>query len=213
MSIRHLSPLDNIVAHAETALKTLAAKPVANRAAPTPSSEALPLSEQERALSASLMRINHTGEVCAQALYQGQALTAKLDSVRKEMEQAAQEEVDHPAWCETRIQQLDSRTSQLNPLFYAMSFGIGATAGLVSDKVSLGFVAATEEQVCEHLRDHQKRLPAADTESRAIIDQMLIDEEKHGHAALEAGGTKFPKEIKRLMTFFSKVMTKTTAKI
>ncbi len=213
MSIRHLSPLDNIVAHAETALKTLAAKPVANRAAPTPSSEALPLSEQERALSASLMRINHTGEVCAQALYQGQALTAKLDSVRKEMEQAAQEEVDHLAWCETRIQQLDSRTSQLNPLFYAMSFGIGATAGLVSDKVSLGFVAATEEQVCEHLRDHQKRLPAADTESRAIIDQMLIDEEKHGHAALEAGGTKFPKEIKRLMTFFSKVMTKTTAKI
>lgn len=213
MSIRHLSPLDNIVAHAETALKTLAAKPVANRAAPTSSSEALPLSEQERALSASLMRINHTGEVCAQALYQGQALTAKLDSVRKEMEQAAQEEVDHLAWCETRIQQLDSRTSQLNPLFYAMSFGIGATAGLVSDKVSLGFVAATEEQVCEHLRDHQKRLPAADTESRAIIDQMLIDEEKHGHAALEAGGTKFPKEIKRLMTFFSKVMTKTTAKI
>ena len=213
MSIRHLSTLDNIVAHAETALKTLAAKPVANRAAPTPSSEALPLSEQERALSASLMRINHTGEVCAQALYQGQALTAKLDSVRKEMEQAAQEEVDHLAWCETRIQQLDSRTSQLNPLFYAMSFGIGATAGLVSDKVSLGFVAATEEQVCEHLRDHQKRLPAADTESRAIIDQMLIDEEKHGHAALEAGGTKFPKEIKRLMTFFSKVMTKTTAKI
>ena len=213
MSIRHLSPLDNIVAHAETALKTLAAKPVANRAAPTPSSEALPLSEQERALSASLMRINHTGEVCAQALYQGQALTAKLDSVRKEMEQAAQEEVDHLAWCETRIQQLDSRTSQLNPLFYAMSFGIGATAGLVSDKVSLGFVAATEEQVCEHLRDHQKLLPAADTESRAIIDQMLIDEEKHGHAALEAGGTKFPKEIKRLMTFFSKVMTKTTAKI
>ena len=213
MSIRHLSPLDNIVAHAETALKTLAAKPVANRAAPTPSSEALPLSEQERALSASLMRINHTGEVCAQALYQGQALTAKLDSVRKEMEQAAQEEVDHLAWCETRIQQLDSRTSQLNPLFYAMSFGIGATAGLVSDKVSLGFVAATEEQVCEHLRDHQKRLPAADTESRAIIDRMLIDEEKHGHAALEAGGTKFPKEIKRLMTFFSKVMTKTTAKI
>lgn len=215
MGIRNLTQFDHFLANAETALKTLAAKPSSNRAVPKPSSDTntTPLSEEERGLSASLMRINHTGEICAQALYQGQALTAKLAEVREEMEQAAQEEVDHLAWCEKRIQELDSRTSYLNPIFYALSFGVGATAGAISDKISLGFVAATEEQVCKHLQDHQKQLPAADTESRAIIDQMLADEEKHGHAALKAGGTEFPKEIKQIMTFVSKVMTKTTAKI
>ncbi|MCL4150574.1 UNVERIFIED_CONTAM: hypothetical protein GTU68_006905 [Idotea baltica] len=129
------------------------------------------------------------------------------------MEQAAAEEVDHLAWCEGRIKELDSHTSILNPAFYALSFGIGATAGLVSDKVSLGFVAATEDQVCNHLRDHQTHLPASDTKSRAIVDQMLIDEEKHGHAALEAGGLDFPHYIKQAMTVVSKVMTSTTAKI
>ena len=213
MSIRKLTQLDRFLANAETALKTLAAEPSSNRATPKPSSDATPLSEEERELSASLMRINHTGEVCAQALYQGQALTAKLVEVREEMEQAAQEEVDHLAWCEDRIGDLDSHTSYLNPMFYALSFGIGATAGLIGDKISLGFVAATEEQVCKHLRSHQQQLPTADKKSRAIIDQMLIDEEKHGHAAMEAGGAEFPKEIKQIMTFVSKVMTKTTAKI
>lgn len=213
MSIRHLSGLDRIIGCAETALKTLGSKPSAARPIPDSESDSAPLTEAERKKSASLMRINHTGEVCAQALYQGQALTAKLEKVREEMEQAAQEEVDHLAWCEHRIEDLDSHTSYLNPVFYALSFGMGATAGLISDKVSLGFVAATEEQVCEHLRSHQQQLPTADKKSRAIIDQMLLDEEKHGHAALEAGGAMFPKEIKQVMTFVSKVMTKTTAKI
>lgn len=213
MSIRQLTHLDRILESAETALRTLSAKPTANRAAPTPKAKPTPLSEDERKLSASLMRINHTGEVCAQALYQGQALTAKLPAVREEMEQAAKEEVDHLAWCEDRITSLDSHTSILNPAFYALSFGIGATAGLISDKISLGFVAATESQVCKHLEDHQKRLPAGDTQSRAVVDQMLIDEEKHGHAALKAGGTDFPEGIKQAMTFASRVMTQTTAKI
>lgn len=213
MSIRRHTQLDRFIETAETALRTLAAKPVATRQMPAPTTEPLELSEQERQLSASLMRINHTGEVCAQALYQGQALTAKLPEVRQEMEQAAQEEVDHLAWCEERINALDSRTSILNPAFYALSFGIGATAGLISDKVSLGFVAATEDQVCKHLQDHQQRLPAGDTASRAVVDQMLIDEEKHGHAALEAGGAEFPDAIKTIMTQVSRVMTKTTARI
>ena len=172
-----------------------------------------PLTEEERKLSASLMRVNHTGEVCAQALYRGQAMTAKLPNVREEMEHAAEEEADHLAWCETRLSELDSNTSVLNPIFYTLSFGLGAAAGLAGDKISLGFVAATEDQVCEHLRDHQNRLPSNDAQSRAIIDQMLIDEEKHGHAALAAGGMEFPTPVKKSMTLLSKVMTGLTAKI
>jgi demethoxyubiquinone hydroxylase (CLK1/Coq7/Cat5 family) len=120
------------------------------------------LDEQQSRHVAGLMRINHTGEVCAQALYQGQALTAKLPQVRKAMEHAAEEEIDHLAWCEQRIRQLNSHPSVLNPLFYGMSFGIGALAGLVSDKVSLGFVAATEHQVCKHLDEHLEQIPESD---------------------------------------------------
>lgn len=214
MSIRHLTTLDHLIESAETALRTLAASPTGSR--PSPESKAVsaePLSESERKLSASLMRVNHTGEVCAQALYQGQALTAKLPKVREEMEQAAAEEVDHLAWCEDRIKDLGSHTSILNPAFYALSFGIGAAAGLVGDNISLGFVAATEDQVCKHLKNHQERLPVADTKSRAVVDQMLIDEEKHGHAALAAGGLEFPSGIKTAMTVVSRVMTETTSRI
>lgn len=213
MSIRQLSHIDRLVESAETALRTLNAKPVAVRPSPAPTEQESALSETERRLSTSLMRVNHTGEVCAQALYQGQALTAKLPKVREEMENAASEEIDHLAWCETRITELGGHTSYLNPLFYAMSFGIGATAGLISDRVSLGFVAATEDQVCRHLKDHQARLPTNDTKSRAVVDQMLIDEEKHGHAALEAGGLDFPQGIKKTMTLVSKLMTTATARI
>lgn len=213
MTIRQHSTLDRLVESAETALKTLCASPQAKRPSPEPNADPSQLSENERRLSASLMRVNHTGEVCAQALYQGQALTAKLPKVREEMEQAAEEEIDHLAWCENRIKELDSRTSVLNPAFYALSFGMGAAAGLIGDNVSLGFVAATEDQVCKHLKDHQQRLPMSDTKSRAVVDQMLIDEEKHGHAALEAGGLEFPQGIKTLMTLVSKVMTETTSRI
>src|SRR5690606_34450581 len=159
---------------------------------------------------AGLMRINHTGEVCAQALYQGQALTARLPRVRQAMEHAAEEEIDHLAWCEQRIRQLGSHTSVLNPLFYGLSFGIGASAGLISDRISLGFVAATEDQVCKHLDDHLGQLPAEDEKSRAILEQMRVDEAEHSTNAIAAGGLRFPAPIKFGMSMMAKVMTKTT---
>tara|TARA_B100000446_G_scaffold39947_3_gene35514 strand:+ start:18182 stop:18661 length:480 start_codon:yes stop_codon:yes gene_type:complete len=159
------------------------------------------------------MRVNHAGEVCAQALYQGQAMTAKLPQVRQEMELAAEEEVDHLAWCQERIENLGSHTSLLNPLWYGMSFGIGATAGLISDRMSLGFVAATEDQVCKHLQDHLSELPEQDAKSRAVVEVMLEDEAKHAHSALEAGGHRFPAPVKGLMSLVSKAMTKTSYRI
>ncbi len=160
-----------------------------------------------------LMRINHTGEVCAQALYQGQALTARNQLVRDAMQESADEEEDHLAWCEERLLQLDSRTSYLNPLFYGLSFGIGALAGAAGDKWSLGFIAATEEQVCQHLRAHLEQIPESDRKSRAILSQMLEDEEQHGEKALQAGGIDFSPDTKKMMTALSKWMTETTYKI
>jgi len=171
------------------------------------------LSESETRHVAGLMRINHTGEVCAQALYQGQALTARLPQVRQAMEQAADEEIDHLAWCEQRIRQLGSHTSVLNPIFYGLSFGIGASAGLISDRISLGFVAATEDQVCKHLDDHLGQLPAGDEKSRSILEQMREDEAQHSTAAIEAGGLRFPAPVKFGMSLVSKVMTKATYRI
>lgn len=156
------------------------------------------------------MRVNHAGEVCAQALYRGQALTAKLPTVREEMKQAADEEVDHLAWCEERLHQLDSHTSLLNPLWYSLSFCIGAGAGLINDRLSLGFVAATEDQVCNHLKSHLQKLPEQDQKSRAVVAQMLKDEAKHAHAAIKAGGITFPQTVKTLMTAASKAMTKSS---
>jgi len=208
------SPLDRLLIQADTALRTLT--PFSG--APTRSSPAIPLkdaelSDEERRHAAGLMRINHTGEVCAQALYQGQALTAKLPEVREEMERSADEEIDHLAWCEQRIRALGERPSLLNPLFYGLSFGIGAGAGLISDRLSLGFVAATEDQVCRHLDEHLDKLPAADAKSRAVLEQMRIDEEQHAEHALAAGGWRFPTPVKYGMSLVSKVMTKTTYRI
>jgi ubiquinone biosynthesis monooxygenase Coq7 len=159
------------------------------------------------------MRVNHTGEVCAQALYQGQALTAKLPAVREEMQEAAQEEVDHLVWCEERLRELDSHTSVLNPAWYAMSFALGAVAGAISDKVSLGFVAATEERVCNHLRQHLQELPDTDRKSQLILQQMLEDEQRHGDKALEAGGTDFPRPLKEAMSGVSQIMTRSSYRI
>jgi len=153
------------------------------------------------------MRINHTGEVCAQALYQGQALTAKLPTVRQSMERAAQEENDHLAWCETRLRELDNRKSLLNPFWYASSFVLGAAAGLAGDKWSLGFVAETEHQVEAHLNDHLNRLPPQDGKSRAVVTQMKEDEIHHATVALEAGGAALPGPIKLAMKLTSKLMT------
>ncbi|MFT5936927.1 MAG: ubiquinone biosynthesis monooxygenase Coq7 [Pseudohongiellaceae bacterium] len=162
---------------------------------------------------AGLMRINHTGEVCAQALYQGQAATAKLDQVRQSMEHAAEEEVDHLAWCDERLQQLDSRPSLLNPLWYGLSYGLGAAAGLAGDKWSLGFVAETEQQVCEHLEQHQLELPENDQKSHAILNQMINDEREHGESAKKAGGANLPLPIKQAMSVMSVLMKKTTYRL
>ncbi|MCK9505710.1 MAG: 2-polyprenyl-3-methyl-6-methoxy-1,4-benzoquinone monooxygenase [Porticoccaceae bacterium] len=215
MTERRLTAFDHLISSADRALRTLTAD--SNRAQrPSPglgTANAFALSEPERNHAAGLMRVNHSGEVCAQALYQGQALTAKLPQVREEMEQAAEEEVDHLAWCETRLKELDSQPSVLNPLWYAMSFGIGAGAGLVSDRLSLGFVAATEELVCQHLSDHLESLPPQDDKSRAIVEQMLEDEAKHAASALASGGMAFPAPVKGLMRLMSKAMTKTSYRI
>lgn len=215
MTARRYTALDHLISRTDRALRTLTpgTQPL-TRATPKPDIEnAIPLTDAERKHAAGLMRVNHAGEVCAQALYQGQALTAKLQTVRTEMELAADEEVDHLAWCEHRLNTLSSHTSRLNPLWYGLSFGIGACTGLISDKISLGFVAATEDQVGKHLKMHLDTLPSNDTESRAIVEQMLIDEEKHAHAALNAGGVRFPGPIKALMTFFSNAMTATSYRL
>ena len=213
-SHRQLTGLDRLLLQADRALRTLSpGSPCHERPSPSKSVDEADLADSERRHAAGLMRVNHSGEVCAQALYQGQALTAKLPQVRAEMEHAANEEIDHLAWCEQRLDELGSRPSLLNPLWYGLSFGIGAAAGKISDKVSLGFVAATEEQVCKHLESHLQELPAQDEKSRAVVEQMLVDEAKHQHAALDAGGARFPAPVKGLMTLVSKAMTSVSYRV
>ena len=211
---RQFSPVDRLLMQADAAMRTLlpfSGTPA--RPSPAILQNESALSDDEARHVAGLMRINHTGEVCAQALYQGQALTAKLPQVRKAMEHAADEEIDHLAWCEQRIRELGSHPSVLNPLFYGLSFGIGAAAGLVSDRVSLGFVAATEDQVVKHLDEHLAQLPPGDERSQAILEQMREDELQHATTALDAGGLRFPAPIKAGMSLLSKVMTKSTYRI
>lgn len=213
---RHLSLFDRVLVQFDQALHTLIPGSVhANRPTPTHDTPfvnavAQQLTPAEQRHTAGLMRINHTGEVCAQALYQGQALSAKSAPVQKAMTQAAREEIDHLAWCEQRLRELGSRPSLLNPFFYGASYALGAVTGLLGDRISLGFVAATEEQVCQHLREHLTQLPAHDAANRAVLEQMLIDEEKHGTLALENGGAIFPTWFKRGMTAASRTMTKST---
>ena len=216
---RHYSPIDHLLINFDQALRTVFGRPLGTgRSDPSVAvnevisedTGAAALSDRERAESARLMRINHTGEVCAQALYQGQALTARLDNVRDSMEQAAQEENDHLVWCQQRVHALGSHTSVLNPLFYAGSFALGAVAGVIGDKWSLGFVAETERQVVNHLDEHLTRIAPHDHKSRAILEQMKVDELHHGTTALEAGGAELPSPVKQLMQAMSKVMTGTT---
>ena len=214
MHKRRLSLLDKLISEADSVMKTITNRGNhANRPSPSKDHLDAELSESQRRHVAGLMRVNHTGEVWAQALYQGQALTAKLPTVREDMQQAAQEEVDHLVWCEERLQELDSHTSYLNPAWYGMSFALGALAGAIGDKVSLGFVAATEERVCSHLRDHLQQLPEEDRKSQLILQQMLEDEQRHGDKALEAGGTDLPKPVKDVMSSVSKLMTRTSYRI
>lgn len=198
----------------DTGLRTLFGKPnITERPNPENSVEEGELSSSEKEFAGRLMRINHSGEVAAQGLYQGQALTAKLPEVRKKMERAAAEENDHLDWCEQRIHELGTHTSYLNPLWYVGSVAIGATAGLAGDKWSLGFVAETEYQVVRHLTSHLEQISKNDHKSRAILEQMKEDEGHHATAALNAGGAVLPTPIKKFMSLTSKIMTKTVYKI
>lgn len=211
MEKRKFSLVDNLIDQADTVFRTLGKGIIkANRERPGADIACDLGDAKDIKHSAGLMRINHTGEVCAQALYQGQALTARLGDTREAMEKAAKEEVDHLAWCEDRLKELDSSTSHFNPLWYGMSFMIGAAAGIAGDDWSLGFVAETEDQVCRHLENHLEQLPIEDERSRAIILQMHEDEKGHADAARDGGGRPLPEPIKKLMGLSSKVMTRTT---
>jgi ubiquinone biosynthesis monooxygenase Coq7 len=214
MKQRTYSPLDQLAMNMDQALRTVFGRPqVTARENPAGDCAEAELDEAERQHVAGLMRINHVGEVCAQALYQGQALTAKLENVRDSMQRAAQEENDHLAWCEQRLDELHSHKSVLNPFWYGASFAIGAAAGLAGDKWSLGFVAETEQQVVRHLEDHLARLPEQDKKSRAVLEQMKIDEGRHATVALEAGGAELPAPVKKAMRLTSKLMTTTAYRI
>ncbi len=211
MSERNFSGIDRLILNLDQGVRTVFGRPkVTGRPNPADGVPEADLNERERRVAAGLMRVNHTGEVCAQALYQGQALTARLPEVRQRMEQASAEENDHLEWCETRLKELRSRTSLLNPLWYAGSFAIGAAAGVVGDRWSLGFVAETEHQVVDHLNGHLESLPESDARSRAIVEQMREDEGHHATVALEAGGARLPGPVRRLMAVTSKLMTGTT---
>lgn len=210
MEARHLTTTDKFISHVDQVVRTLFGRPTpTERVNPADAIAEPSLTDAERTASARLMRVNHAGEVAAQALYQGQALTARLPRVRSSMERAALEENDHLLWCEQRIGELGSHASYLNPLWHAGSLTIGACAGLAGDKWSLGFVAETENQVVAHLQEHLGRLPEKDTRSRAILEQMREDERRHGDTARDAGGIALPAPIKALMTLTSKIMTRT----
>ncbi len=203
---RTLSPLDRLLDSAQNALSTVAGNPRAERANPGAGIPEVVLDAPERRHAAGLMRINHVGEVCAQALYIGQAAVARDPSTRAYLLDAAQEETDHLAWCADRLRELDSRPSLLNPLWYAGSYTIGALAGLRGDGWNLGFVVETERQVEAHLDEHLKTLPAADARSRAILEVMKDDEARHADHAEAAGAKRLPQPIPRLMAMASNLM-------
>ncbi len=214
MMQRRLSFIDWIILQADQALCTVTGEPTGSgRLNPAESATDGKLSSMERAESLCLMRVNHAGEVCAQALYQGQALTARRIETRNRMQQAAAEENDHLTWCRQRVHQLGGHTSLLNPLWYAGSLAIGAFSGLLGDKWSLGFLAETEQQVVNHLDGHLRRLSDGDRKSRAIVEQMKTDEAKHRNTAVSAGGVKLPGPVKMMMTLASRVMTMTAYRI
>jgi len=214
MPTRHYSPADKFLMHLDTGLRTVFGRPrVTERPNPAENIEETELSQAEKELAGRLMRINHAGEVAAQGLYEGQALTARLAEVRDKMERAAMEENDHLAWCESRINELGSHKSLLNPLWYGGSLAIGAIAGLAGDKWSLGFVTETERQVVRHLNSHLAQLSDKDQKSRAILEQMKEDEGHHATTALHAGGAELPGPIKKIMTLTSKIMTKAAFRI
>ena len=200
--------LDRLIIEFDKGLRTLFAPAQTQRPVPGGKLPQAELNAPEKRLAAALMRVNHSGEVCAQALYQGQALTARNPAAKAALEQAAQEETEHLNWCETRIRELGSHTSYLNPVWYTGSLAIGALSGVLGDKWNLGFLAETERQVEQHLTGHLDRLPEQDSKSRAVIEQMKQDESKHAATALRQGGVALPPPIKVAMKLSSKVMTR-----
>lgn len=199
--------MDKLIIAADAALRTLFATPRAARACPTLPQQGTELSAAEKAQSGALMRVNHVGEVCAQALYTAQGLVTSNEALRAQFKQASLEETDHLAWTSQRLAELGARPSLLNPLWYAGAFGLGLLAGRLGDRVSLGFVVETENQVEAHLQSHMSRLPAHDHASRAIVAQMKDDEARHAVDARRAGAQELPAPVKMLMAAAAKVMT------
>ena len=209
METRHYTPFDKLIQQFDAGLRTVFGQPlVTERGNPARQHVEAELSTAEKELAGRLMRINHAGEVSAQGLYQGQALTARLPEVRGKMERAALEENDHLDWCASRCKELGTHTSVLGPFWYVGSLTIGAIAGIAGDKWSLGFVAETEHQVVRHLDSHLAQIPEKDKKTRAILEQMKEDESHHATVALHAGGAELPMPVKTFMGLTSKVMTK-----
>ena len=210
MESRHFSPIDEFISAFDQGLRTIFGKPeVTERADPADSVAESELNDKEKDLAIRLMRVNHAGEVAAQALYQGQAIAARNSQVKNQMQRSADEENDHLAWCEKRVKELGGHTSRLGPFWFMGSFAIGSIAGLAGDKWSLGFVVETERQVEKHLDAHLEKISKNDEKTRAILQQMKIDEAQHASKALRAGGAPLPAPVKQLMRLTSKVMTKT----
>lgn len=214
MQNRQLTPLDRLLASANNALRTVAA-PAGRSARPSPAEHIIDakLDDEQKSHAAGLMRVNHAGEVAAQALYQGHATVARDKSIEEQMQRAADEEFDHLAWCEQRINELGENVSRLTPVWYAGAFAIGAASGILGDRWSLGFIQETESQVCVHLDSHLGSLPADDAKSRAIVEQMRDEEEEHGRNAADAGAADLPRPVRRLMQITAKVMTKTAYRV
>lgn len=206
----HHSPTDQLIDLFDTALRTISGGAREQRPSPAKKETCNPLSSKAKRESGRLMRVNHCGEVCAQALYLGQALTSREPRTREALRKSADEEIDHLAWCEDRLNELDTKPSYLNPAFFGISLLGGAITGLLSERINLGFVAATEEQVVGHLDLHLEILPKEDNLSRAILVKMREDEAKHQALALDQGGVDFPYPLKKLMKIASRVMTRST---
>jgi ubiquinone biosynthesis monooxygenase Coq7 len=205
--------IDQLITEFDKGLRTIFATAHSVRQHPDADQSETPMSEAEKRHAVGLMRVNHSGEVCAQALYNGQALTARDPGVVSALRQASQEETEHLAWCEQRIQELGGRKSLLNPLWYAGSFALGAFAGAIGDKWSLGFLAETEHQVSGHLQGHLRKLPDHDAKSRAIVQQMYEDETSHKNTALQLGGAPLPAPVKAAMRLTSKLLTHTAYRL
>lgn len=214
MQERHLTRLDRLLAGANNALRTVAA-PAGRPARPNPAADLAEadLDEAQKSHAAGLMRVNHAGEVAAQGLYQGHAAVARDPSIEEQIQRAAEEEFDHLAWCEQRLAELDEKPSLLSPAWYMGAFLIGAASGVLGDKWSLGFIAETEKQVCDHLESHLDRLPDEDARSRAIVTQMRDEEQEHGDNAREAGAADLPEPVRRLMKLTARVMTSTAYRV